>query len=99
MQLDAAIIRQENTLKCFIMKLRFNNLCHRKGNHVNYDEWPNKFNSKKEIFFENWLLMSIKHQLMGLPTTLEKISQKKVWRRIQAIPFNLTFNAEEHSLC
>ena len=52
MQLDAAIIRQENTLKCFIMKLRFNNLCHRQSNHVSYDMRPNKCNSKKEIFFE-----------------------------------------------
>ena len=52
MQLDAAIIRQETTLKCFIMKLRFNSLCHRQGNHVSYDMMPNECNSKQEIFFE-----------------------------------------------
>ena len=52
MQLDAAIFRQETTLKCFIMKLRFNSLRHRQGNHVSYDVTPNECNSKQEIFFE-----------------------------------------------
>ena len=50
--MDAAIIKQKTTLKHFMMKLRFNNLCHRQGNHVSYDIMPNKCNSKQEIFFE-----------------------------------------------